>query len=650
MKISVLSLLVSNNISSNRNPHRGSRTRHHASSTSSSSSRSSSSTSHSSTSTNSLEHRSNSHQRQHSTKHSQKSSKKPSKPSTNNTKTSTGKKSSSHKESTIKSSNGSRTIKSTKDNDSSGTIPNLAQTESISHSNLHTEDHHFDSNKKEPSPPPKVQQQTSISSSSTSAKAPLKNAERVFDWLMQNHHNDSNSSTGLDQNDEEEHLSKPKGDDDCLENVSDEQTSKMSPSNPNNNSTIINNNKTSSSVSTPPLSKVSKMEKSALMAAYRLQPIRTGSKRDEQMETNSTTNENHLSPSQSTPVIKDEQENNLNHRRVPKTKFHFPPNQTKLIPLDSISSYDQLDVRLKSYPSLFNDHIESIRLPFPQFAFEHIKTLSTSSNVLVVLNPKAHLKHSSLGLNNPSLLSSSLSSSVATSSTSTTTTAPTSMTMKYESLINTSLPSLNDDEPSPTRITVDERIRLLDKQLHERDHGPHKSTASSSSSSSSSSLSPATLIEQQNQKISTTSSVGSTANTIVKSVTDIVSTFSTPKSSATLAQCMQAVREAAFNAQPTSSISPSKAIPTLPTTSPFPFPGSSTSTLNLNRTIPTASPSSVNLTSVLTPPPPPPPLPFSNLSRLPDPSSTSILTTLQAATTLAQTQIAAAVVGKYNPL
>lgn len=452
---------------------------------------------------------------------------------------------------------------------------------------------------------------------------------------MQNHHNDSNSSTGLDQNDEEEHLSKPKGDDDCLENVSDEQTSKASPSNPNNNSTITNNNKTSPSISTPPLNKACKMEKSALMAAYRLQPIRTGNKRDDQMDTN----ENHLSPSQSTPVSKDEPETTVNHRRAPKAKFHFPPNQTKLIPLDSILSYDQLDVRLKSYPSLFNDHSESIRLPFPQFAFEHIKISSTSSNVLVVLNPKAHLKHSSLGLNNPSL-SSSLS--VSSSSSLTTTTPTTSMPMKYDSLINTSLPSLNDDESSPTCITVDERIRLLDKQLHERDHGPHKSTASSSSSSSSSSLSPATLIEQQNQKISNTSSAGTTANTVVKSVNEIVSTLSTQTPSARFAQSIQAARVGAFNAQPTPSISPSKPLSTMPPTSPFHFPGSSTSSLNLNRIIPTASPSSVNIASVLTPPP------FSNLPRLPDASSTSILTFHAAA--LAQTQIAAAAAAKYNSL
>ena len=462
---------------------------------------------------------------------------------------------------------------------------------------------------------------------------------------MQNHHNDSNSSTGLDQNDEDEHLLKHKPDDDSLENVSDEQTSKASPSHPTNHSTMTNNNQTSST--SPALTKNCKNEKSALAATYRLQPIRTGSKRDEQMDTNSATNENHLSPtqtvSQPTPVIKDEPESNLNHRRIPKAKYHLPAGQTKTIPLDSIASYDQLDVRLKSYPSLFNDHIESVRLPFPQFAFEHIKTSSTSSNVLVVLNPKAHLKHSSLGLNNPS----------SSSSLTTTTTLTTTLTMavKYDSLINTTLPGLNDDESSTTCIPLDERIRLLDKQIHERDHGQHKSTASSSSSSSSSSLSPATLIEQQNQKtISTSSSTsaGATTNPPIKSVNEIVSTLSTP--SATLAQCIQAARAAAFNAQPSPSMSPSKPISAMPTNSPFHFPSTSTSPLNLNRTIPTASPSSVNLTSVLTPPPPPPPPPpFPNLPRLADPSPPTILTPFHAAA-LAQTQMAAVAAAKYNPL
>ncbi|CAF4736534.1 unnamed protein product, partial [Rotaria magnacalcarata] len=76
--------------------------------------------------------------------------------------------------------------------------------------------------KKEPTLSPKQQQQqqqqqqqtAAAVHSSSSPKAPLKNTERVFDWLMQNHLHDSNSSMGLDQNDDEEHSLKPKPDDD----------------------------------------------------------------------------------------------------------------------------------------------------------------------------------------------------------------------------------------------------------------------------------------------------------------------------------------------------------------------------------------------------------------------------------------------------
>jgi hypothetical protein len=461
--------------------------------------------------------------------------------------------------------------------------------------------------------------------SSSSPKAPLKNTERVFDWLMQNHLHDSNSSIGLDQNDDEEHLLKRKPDDDSLENVSDEQTSKTSPIQ-TNNSTLLNNNKTSSSTSM----KNAKNEKSLLTSAYRLQPIRTGSKRDEQMDTNSSTNELHLSPSQSiaTTITKEDLENNINHRRVNKTKYHLVTNQTKPIPLDSISSYDQLDVRLKSYPSLFNDHVELIRLPFPQFAFEHIKTSTTSANVLVVLNPKAHLKHSSLGLNNPSS-----SSSITTPTT----------TIKHDTLVDTNLSNNTDEDSSTTRIPLDERIRLLDKQMYEMNHGQQKSTTSSSSSSSSSSLSPATLIEQQNQKTTTNT------NTTVKSVNELVSTLSASTSSATLAQCIQAARAAALNAQPIPSISPVKTTPTISTTSPFHFPVTSVPTINLNRPISITSPSPVNISSVLTPPlPPPPPPPFPHLQRLSDPSSNSIVNSFHTA--FAQTTMAAAAVAKYNPM
>jgi hypothetical protein len=558
----------------------------------------------------------------------------------NNLKLSTGKKSSSNKEHSIKSSNRSRSIKSEKDIDSSTIIPSLQPLDPVILPSLTTEDQ-FESIKKEPSPPKQQQQTTAMPSSSSSPKAPLKNTERVFDWLMQNHLHDSNSSTGLDQNDDDEHLLKRKPDDDSLENVSDEQTSKTSPPIQNNNLTISAHMKTSA------LTKNCKHEKSLLTSAYRLQPIRTGNKRDEQMD-NSSINEIHLSPpsqpSVTTPtpittptIIKEDPETNTNHRRGQQTKYHLATNHTKIIPLDSISSYDQLDVRLKSYPSLFNDHVETIRLPFPQFAFEHIKTSTTSSNVLVVLNPKAHLKHSSLGLNN-----------LSSSTTSTTT--------KHDILIETNLPTTNnnnEDELSTTRIPLDERIRLLDKQMYEMNHGQKKSTTSSSSSSSSSSLSPATLIEQQNQKIITTTTVptpslaSTTANATVKSVNELVSTLSASTSSATLAQCIQAARAAALNAQPTPSISPSKTTPTISASSPFHFPVTSVPSLNLNRTISATSPSPVHISSVLTPPPLPPP-PFQNLPRLSDPSSNSILTTFHAA--IAQTQIAAAAAVKYNPM
>ncbi|CAF3588991.1 unnamed protein product [Adineta steineri] len=669
--------LSNNNLSSGRNPHRSSHPRHQPSSTSSSSSRSgASSSTHSSSSTN----RSNSYQKHSTTKHSQKSSKKPSKYLTNNLKTSstTGKKSSTNKEHSTKSSHHSRSVKSEKDNDSSTIIPpqqqQQLQLDPVILPSLTVEDP-FESTKKESSPPKQQQQQqqTPIPSSSSSPKAPLKNTERVFDWLMQNHHHDSNSSMGLDQNDDDEHLLKRKPDDDSLENVSDEQTSKTSPPIQTNNTTLSTCLKSSTSM------KNCKNEKSILTSAYRLQPIRTGSKRDDQME-NSSANELHLSPpppSQSsippvstpTPSLtKDDVETHIVHRRIPPTKYHLSARDTKIIPLDSNSSYDQLDVRLKSYPSLFNDHVDLIRLPFPQFAFEHIKTSTTSSNVLVVLNPKAHLKHSSLGLNNPSStinatkhetsIDTNLSNITNTTiSTSTTTTTITSTTNN------------NDDELSTTRIPLDERIRLLDKQMYEMNHGQQKSTTSSSSSSSSSSLSPATLIEQQNQKIITASSSSSAAaaiapittvpimtaattintNTAVKSVTELVSTLSaTSSSSQTLAQCIQAARAAALNAQPTQSISPSKTTPTISTSSPFHFPVTSVPSLNLNRPLSTTAPSPIHIPSVLAPPPPPPPPPpFPNLSRLSDASSNSILTFHAA---IAQTQMAAAAAAKYSPM
>ncbi|CAF1547502.1 unnamed protein product, partial [Adineta ricciae] len=670
---------LSNNLSTGRNHRRSNHAHHHASSTSSSSSRSTASSStHSSSSTNSVDHRSNSYQKHHSTKHSQKSSKKHSKSVTNNQKSSS-KKSSSTKEQSHKSSHRSRSMKSEKDTDLANIIPSQQQqqqqqqqqTDLVILPSLTVEDQ-MDSLKKDSSPP-KLEQTTTLPSSSSSPKAPLKNTERVFDWLMQNHH-DSNSSMGLDQNDDDEHLLKRKPDDDSLENISDEQASKTSPPlRTNNLSSSAANLKSSTS------SKSSKNEKYLSTSAYRLQPIRTGNKRDDQMD-NSSMSELHLSPPPSTPTpqsasiqtptslptptpsntitVKDEHETPTNHRRAPLAKYHLSTNHTKNIPLESIASYDQLDVRLKSYPSLFNEHVESIRLPFPQFAFEHIKTSTTASNVLVVLNPKAHLKHSSLGLNNPSsfntakneisletnLLSNNAMTSTTTATATTTTTTTTTTTA-------TTTTNNNDDELLTTRMPLDERIRLLDKQMHEMNHGQQKSATSSSSSSSSSSLSPATLVEQQNQKstlttaATTTAVAAATANNstaTVKSVNELVSTLSATTSSATLAQCIQAVRTAALIAQPNQTISPSKTTPPLPTTSPFHFPVPPVTPLALSRTLSTVSPSPVHIPSVLTPPPHPPP--FSNLPRLPDPSSNPLLNSFHAA--IAQTQIAA----KYSSI
>ena len=63
--------------------------------------------------------------------------------------------------------------------------------------------------------------------------------------------------------------------------------------------------------------------------------------------------------------------------------------QTINIPLESNSLFHLSDIRLKIYPSLNNQLIQPIYLPFPNFAKSLIKT-SNKSNIL---NPKAHLKH-----------------------------------------------------------------------------------------------------------------------------------------------------------------------------------------------------------------------------------------------------------------
>ena len=541
-----------------------------------------------------------------------------SKPSTSSHLKASTKKSVSTKEPSTKPSHRSRLVKSEKDDDSSAIIPaTQQQTDAAILPSTSSEDQ-LQAVKKEKSPP---KQQPSTMASSTSPKAPLKNTERVFDWLMQNHHHDSNSSMGADQNDDDETLLKRKPDDESLENVSDGQASKTSPPTQTSDSLLLANNPSGSSS----MMKNSKNDKCPLSSSYRLQPIRAGGKRDDQNETGAPTNELHpassspppalastpvsappLTPSSaSLPVSKEDVEPSSNQRRASKTKFPLSTTQTKTIPLESIASYDQLDVRLRSYPSQFNDHIDPIRLPFPQFAFEHMKTSATSANVLVVLNPKAHLKHSSLGLNNPTLA-------------------------KHDTLLETSVHA--DDDSSTTRIPLDERIRLLDKQMYEMNHGQQKSTASSSSSSSSSSLSPATLIEQQNQK--NASAIG--AHTPLKSVNELVSSLAaasasssftsatTAASTARLAQCIQAARTLALTAQ---TIPLSKSTPTAPASTPFSFP--------------------VTMPSVLTSPlpPPPPPPSFPSLTRLPDSSANSILTTFHAA--IAQNQMAAS---KFNTM
>jgi hypothetical protein len=111
-------------------------------------------------------------------------------------------------------------------------------------------------------------------------------------------------------------------------------------------------------------------------------------------------------------------ENQKDSKEISKKIF-----QTKLIPLESNSLFIQSDIRLKVYSSLFNQSIKSIHLPFPKFA----KNLITkSSNHSIILNPKAHLKHL---LNN----------------------------------ISTKQESNNEDFLINQQI--DERIRLLDKQI-----------------------------------------------------------------------------------------------------------------------------------------------------------------------------------------
>ena len=70
--------------------------------------------------------------------------------------------------------------------------------------------------------------------------------------------------------------------------------------------------------------------------------------------------------------------------------------RTRTIPLESDRSVIQSDIRLKVYASMAYQFLKPIHLPFPEFA----KTLVKSSSRTMILNPKAHLKHLSVELNN----------------------------------------------------------------------------------------------------------------------------------------------------------------------------------------------------------------------------------------------------------
>ncbi|CAF0747547.1 unnamed protein product [Adineta steineri] len=88
--------------------------------------------------------------------------------------------------------------------------------------------------------------------------------------------------------------------------------------------------------------------------------------------------------------------NDINSHDLPKNNF-----QPKIIPLESNPLFIQLDIRLKVYTSLSNQSITSLYLPFPQFA----RALMKSSNIPIILNPKAHTKHlSNINKTNEDLL------------------------------------------------------------------------------------------------------------------------------------------------------------------------------------------------------------------------------------------------------
>ncbi|CAF1050257.1 unnamed protein product [Rotaria sordida] len=142
---------------------------------------------------------------------------------------------------------------------------------------------------------------------------------------------------------------------------------------------------------------------------------------------------------------------------------------TKIIPLESDSSFVQTDIRLQVYSSQYNQLINSIYLPFPKFA----KISTKSLNILNKFNSKAHLEDLSFQLNNIST---------------------------KKDLVNT---NMNNKDLSIHK-ELNERIKLLDENIDEFNRN-------------SSLLSPAIFSQQQNQTITTahTSSIQIERNTIL---------------------------------------------------------------------------------------------------------------------------------------
>ncbi|CAF3427271.1 unnamed protein product [Rotaria sp. Silwood1] len=160
-------------------------------------------------------------------------------------------------------------------------------------------------------------------------------------------------------------------------------------------------------------------------------------------------------------------------------KKTFP---TKIIPLESDSSFIQTDIRLQVYSSQSNQLINTICLPFPKFA----KILTKSSNILNVFDSKTHFKDLSFELNNLST---------------------------EKNLIYTN----QNNEDLSIHKEFDERIRLLDEKIDEFNRN-------------SSLLSSAIFSEKQNQTIATahTQSIQTERNTILNAQQTTPCNFSLP--------------------------------------------------------------------------------------------------------------------------